>query len=168
MPHDLRKYLFDILDRCTALRSSIAGRTFDDYESDRMLRRAVERELEIVGEALRQALRLDPSLESRISKTRRVIAFRNWLAHAYSEIDDEIIWDILQRNLPLTGGTRTPRRHSEAQSVACGLVSTHEANLLRLARRPLQPQPSVGTRSRGADPPALDRAVASEVELTLA
>lgn len=100
MPHDLRKYLFDIVDRCDALRSYVTGRTFADYESDRMFRSAVERELEVLGEALRQALTVDPALEARISQARRIIAFRNWLAHAYSDVDSQIVWDILQRNLP--------------------------------------------------------------------
>jgi uncharacterized protein with HEPN domain len=73
------------------LQSFVQNRTFEDYEHDLLLSSAVERQLEIVGEALNQALRVDSSLEDRISDARRIIGFRNWLAHAYSEIDNEIV-----------------------------------------------------------------------------
>ena len=64
-----------------------------------MLRSAVERQFEIIGEALVQALRLDLSLSSRISNTGRIIAFRNRLIHGYASIADEIVWGILEANL---------------------------------------------------------------------
>jgi uncharacterized protein with HEPN domain len=65
-----------------------------------MLRSAVERQFEIIGEAVGQALRLDSSLSSRITNTGRIIAFRNRLIHGYASIADEIIWGILEANLP--------------------------------------------------------------------
>jgi uncharacterized protein with HEPN domain len=77
MPHSLRKYLFDIVDRCEMLRSFVENRTFEDYERDLMLSSAVERQLEVVGEALNQALHVDPSLDGRISEARRIVGFRN-------------------------------------------------------------------------------------------
>ena len=65
-----------------------------------MLRSAVERQFEIIGEALVQALRLDPNISSRISDAGRIIAFRNRLIHGYSSVADDVVWGILQANLP--------------------------------------------------------------------
>ena len=61
---------------------------------------AVERQFEIIGEALAQVLRLDPSLRSRISDSGRIIAFRNRLIHGYSSVSDDVVWGILEANLP--------------------------------------------------------------------
>jgi len=83
---DIRKYLFDINEACESLIQFTAGKTFSDYSTDPMLRSAVERQFEIIGEALAQVLRLDPSLRSRISDTGRIIAFRNRLIHGYSSV----------------------------------------------------------------------------------
>ena len=97
---DIRKYLFDINEACELLFQFTAGKSFADYAADPMLRSAVERQFEVIGEALGQALRLDPSLSSRISNTGRIIAFRNRLIHGYASVADEIVWGILEANLP--------------------------------------------------------------------
>jgi uncharacterized protein with HEPN domain len=97
---DIQKYLFDINEACELLIQFTAGKTFSDYSTDPMLRSAVERQFEIIGEALAQVLRLDPSLRSRISGTGRIITFRNRLIHGYSSVADDIVWGILEANLP--------------------------------------------------------------------
>ena len=97
---DIRKYLFDINEACELLLQFAAGKTFADYSTDPMLRSAVERQFEIIGEALGQALRLDPNLSSRIRNTGRIIAFRNRLIHGYASIADDIVWGILEAGLP--------------------------------------------------------------------
>jgi len=65
-----------------------------------MLRAAVERQFEIIGEALRRLLTEDPSTAASISEHARIIAFRNILAHGYADIDDRIVWGIVESNLP--------------------------------------------------------------------
>ena len=97
---DIRKYLFDINEASELLIQFTAGKTFPDYSADPMLRSAVERQFEIIGEALAQLLRLDPSLRSRISDAGRIIAFRNRLIHGYSSVADDVVWGILEANLP--------------------------------------------------------------------
>lgn len=98
--HDVRAYLFDIAQACTLLHQFTTGKTFTDYTTDPLLRSAVERQFEIIGEALNQALHLNPHLADRISDTRRIIAFRNRLIHAYSSIADAVVWGVLEANLP--------------------------------------------------------------------
>lgn len=66
-----------------------------------MLRSAVERQFEIIGETLVQLSRLDEALAARISEYRRIIAFRNILIHGYAQVDDRIVWDILETKLPI-------------------------------------------------------------------
>jgi uncharacterized protein with HEPN domain len=77
-----------------------AGKSFDDYESDEMLRSAVERQLEIIGEALNQLSKTSPELASRVPELPRIVAFRNILIHSYALIDDAIVWQVLTEKLP--------------------------------------------------------------------
>ena len=97
---DIRKYLFDINEACELLIQFTAGKAFSDYTASPMLRSAVERQFEIIREALVQLLRLDPSLRSRISDAGRIIAFRNRLIHGYASVADDVVWGILEANLP--------------------------------------------------------------------
>ncbi len=64
-----------------------------------MLRSAVERQFEIVGEALVGLLKIAPALQSRVSDTRRIVAFRNRLIHGYSSIADEVVRGVVEANL---------------------------------------------------------------------
>lgn len=64
-----------------------------------MLRAAVERELEIIGEALSRLAKLDPAVAARIREHRRIIAFRNVLIHGYSDVDDRLVWDVASSKL---------------------------------------------------------------------
>jgi uncharacterized protein with HEPN domain len=97
---EVRKYLFDIQQACDLLFQFTEGKTFADYSVSALLRSAVERQFEIVGEALSRVLHLEPALATRISDTRRVIAFRNRLIHGYDSLADEIVWGVLETNLP--------------------------------------------------------------------
>jgi uncharacterized protein with HEPN domain len=97
---DPRKYLFDIAEACTLLQRFTAGKTLDDYVADPLLRSGVERQFEIIGEALNQALRRFPSLAARISDAEQIIAFRNRLIHGYASIADDVVWAVLEHSLP--------------------------------------------------------------------
>jgi len=98
---EVRKYLFDMRCACELLAGFTAGKTFADYCADPLLRSGVERQFEIVGEALRQALRVEPGLAGRLSNTGRIVAFRNRLIHGYSSVSNEVVWGILESNLPV-------------------------------------------------------------------
>jgi uncharacterized protein with HEPN domain len=97
---DARKYLHDIQRALDALADFVDGKSFDDYAAMPMLRAAVERKFEITGEALNQLARRDERLAGRISDFRRIIAFRNILIHGYTDIDDRLVWDIVETKLP--------------------------------------------------------------------
>jgi uncharacterized protein with HEPN domain len=97
---DVRKFLHDIKTACDLISEFVSGRTLDEYLGDPMLRSAVERQFEIVGEALNQSSRVDPSLLDRITDARRIIAFRNRLVHGYSSVSDEVVWGIVEGSLP--------------------------------------------------------------------
>jgi uncharacterized protein with HEPN domain len=96
-----KKYLYDIVRAAKLALGFIAGRTFTDYSAYIMLRSAVERQLEIVGEALAQLARTDPATASQIGEYQRIIAFRNILIHGYAEIDHRIVWNVLELKLPV-------------------------------------------------------------------
>lgn len=76
-----------------------AGKGFEDYERDALLRSAVERQFEIVGEAMSRMLLLAPELLPRITDARRIIAFRNRLIHGYASLANEVVWGIVESNL---------------------------------------------------------------------
>ena len=65
-----------------------------------MMRSAVERQFEIIGEAMAQLAKLDSALASHISKYQRIISFRNVLIHGYADVDNRLVWDVIQTNLP--------------------------------------------------------------------
>jgi len=88
-PRDVRQYFYDIIQACELLKRFIKGKTLDDYSADPPLCSGVERQFGIIGEALNQALRIDPNLKSRISNTEKIISLRNRLIHAYFAISNE-------------------------------------------------------------------------------
>jgi uncharacterized protein with HEPN domain len=79
-----------------AIGDFCVAKTEDTYLSDLMLRSAVERQYEIIGEALNRLRKLSPATASQISDCDRIIGFRNVLAHGYDVVDDRISWDIVQ------------------------------------------------------------------------
>ena len=94
------KYLFDILQACRLLEQFTSGKSLADFERDAMLRSAVERQFEIIGEALRLAIREEPDLAGPISDSSRIVAFRNRLIHGYAGVLSDVVWGILETNLP--------------------------------------------------------------------
>jgi uncharacterized protein with HEPN domain len=98
---EVKKYLFDVDQSCDLIRQFTEGITFSQYAASPMIRSAVERQFEIIGEALAQALLTYPELQSRISNIGRIIAFRNRLIHGYASVSDEIVWGTIEANLDI-------------------------------------------------------------------
>ncbi len=100
LPLEARTYLYDIREACRNLTEFVSEKTYQDYSTDALLRSAVERQFEIIGEALRRATQLMPGLAERITHTRRIIAFRHRLIHAYASVADEVVWGVVEEDLP--------------------------------------------------------------------
>jgi uncharacterized protein with HEPN domain len=100
MARDPRAWLADVVAACDLLIEFTRGKTFTDYAGDPLLRSAVERQFEIVGEALRVALQNRPELTANITDARAIVAFRNQLTHAYSAVDHATVWGLLERRVP--------------------------------------------------------------------
>jgi uncharacterized protein with HEPN domain len=98
---EAKKSLYDMRQAAALLAQFTAGKDFADYDSDAMLRAAVEREFEIIGEALGQLAKLDAELAAGISEHRAIVAFRNILIHGYAEVDDRLVWDVVETKLPV-------------------------------------------------------------------
>ena len=99
LPHETKKYFFDIAEACDLIAQFTAGKTLADYQNDPLLRSGVERQFEIIGEALNQAIQHDPSVTELISNSSRIISFRNRLIHGYATISDNVVWGVLETNL---------------------------------------------------------------------
>lgn len=93
------KNFFDIQESILSIEQYLGDkRDFNIYSSDKMLRRAIEREFEIIGEAINRIDKLDPLIE--ISSKRQIIGMRNRVIHGYDKIDDGVIWGTIIRHLP--------------------------------------------------------------------
>lgn len=92
-------YLWDMLDAARAVHGFVSRRQYDDYLRDRMLRGAVERHIEIIGEAARNVSRAFQNAHLEIP-WRKIIAQRHVLAHEYGEINHERIWALAMVHIP--------------------------------------------------------------------
>ena len=100
-PRNLKKLLFDVEKACKRIEKFVSNRSLDDFRNNEMLQSAVERQSEIIGEALNQALGLDSEMSNRISNIRRIIAFRNRLIHGYATVSPTIVWGIVTNDIPI-------------------------------------------------------------------
>ncbi len=94
------KLLEDIRDSAAFIREATQGKTLDDYRADRLLRRAVERSFEIIGEGLNRLTKLDPTVAQHIEHAGEIVGFRNVLIHGYDLIDDTQVWETIQGDVP--------------------------------------------------------------------
>ena len=92
--------LFDMQKSIGLIEEFTKDVSFDRYRNNAMMRSAVERQFEIIGEAVNRLSKLDRELASRISARRRIINFRNQLIHGYSVVDNRAVWDVIQTDLP--------------------------------------------------------------------
>ena len=93
------KLLEDIRDAADFVKSVTYGVALEQFKQDRLLRQAVERNFEIIGEAIRRLEKDDPGTASGIADCRRIIAFRNVLIHGYDVIDPAIVWSAIADDL---------------------------------------------------------------------
>ncbi len=93
MPHKIESLRYDILTAITEIDGFVAAKSLTDLLTDRSLQLVLEREFEIIGEALYRLRNLAPNSFAKIPSGNRIIAMRNILAHGYDRVDYEILWD---------------------------------------------------------------------------
>lgn len=99
------KLLDDVVRSCQYIVEDTEGETLDTYLDNRRLRQVVERNLEIIGEALVRLRTADPDTAALITDHYQIIGLRNRLAHGYDEeIDDALVWRAVQESLPVLWG----------------------------------------------------------------
>lgn len=95
------KWLDDVARSCRYIAEDTAGATLESYLRHRPMRQTVERNLEIIGEALSRLRVNDPDTAAGITDVHRIIGLRNRLAHGYDdEIEDALVWRAVQESLP--------------------------------------------------------------------
>lgn len=91
MKREIKKYLFDIKTSIDSINNFLGEkRDFVEYQENKLLRRGIEREIEIMGEAMSRILKLDQSI--KIKNARQIVDARNWVIHGYDKVDDVVIF----------------------------------------------------------------------------
>lgn len=99
MSEEVHKWLVDICEAVNNIDVHLGGRRdFAVYQTNITIRRAVERELEIIGEAMSRILKTDDTVS--ITNARRIVDLRNRVIHAYDAVDDVLVWSVIIKNLP--------------------------------------------------------------------
>lgn len=101
MDLDTQKSLYDVLKAAHEIADFTRGLEFRDFQGNAMARAAVERKFEIIGEALHRMEKTEATALNRISDYRRIIGFRNIIAHGYDVVDVEIVWEAITDYLPV-------------------------------------------------------------------
>lgn len=99
MRPDAQALVWDARDAARRIARFTAGKVFDDYLGDELLRAGVERQFAIVGEALGQLRKVDPATAAAVSALPKAIGLRNVLVHAYASVDHRIVWGVVQGEL---------------------------------------------------------------------
>lgn len=101
MDNEIKTWLFDIKKSIDEIDGYFVDtpKNFHAFQDDIRTKRAIERNLEIIGEAINRILKKDSSI--RISNARKIVDARNHIIHSYDKISDDVIWAIVIRHLPL-------------------------------------------------------------------
>jgi len=95
-----KKLIYDISQACEKISKFSNKKDWDDYRSDDLLKSGVERQFEIIGEALNQLSKIDLATTEKINNYQQIISFRNILIHGYADIDDRLVWSMIETKLP--------------------------------------------------------------------
>jgi uncharacterized protein with HEPN domain len=108
MQRDFELYVWDIVTAIQNIQGFVVGLTFEQYLADRKTQLAVERSFEIIGEALKQAHSHFPGRLSTVVGVSNAMRFRDRLAHGYFAVQQDIVWNIIQVELPTLLATLKP------------------------------------------------------------
>ena len=101
MDIEIKAWLYDILNAINEIESFLADlpKDFIYYQNDLKTRRAVERNIEIIGEAMNRIIQKDSFIE--LTNSRKIVDTRNRIIHGYDSVSDDIIWAIVISHLPI-------------------------------------------------------------------
>lgn len=101
MDNEIKSCLYDVLNAIAEIESFFgdAPKLFEHYQNDLRTKRAVERNIEIIGEALSRILKNDETIA--ITHSRKIVDTRNRIIHGYDTVSDEVIWGIVIRHIPV-------------------------------------------------------------------
>ncbi len=100
MQDEAKKYLFDMLSATQLIEEFVRGKTNEDFHRDSLFRSGVERQFQIIGEALYQLSKRFPEIAVQIPDQRRIIGFRHILVHGYDKVVDDVTWGIVEADIP--------------------------------------------------------------------
>jgi len=100
MRPEVQKYLLDAVNACKAITEFTKQKTLEDYAPDLLLRSAVERQFEILGEAFNQLDDINPEYRHEYPDMGKIIGMRNRIIHGYDNVDDSIVWDAVKNHVP--------------------------------------------------------------------
>jgi|CXWL01.1.fsa_nt_gi uncharacterized protein with HEPN domain len=100
MRRDPEKYFWNMLDSCQFVLELTTGKSIEDYKGDRVFRSAIERELQIIGEALMQLKFRNPEAAAKVLEYEKIIRFRHVLVHGYEDIRPDYVWEVITQKLP--------------------------------------------------------------------
>jgi len=100
MENEIKTWLYDILNSILEIESFFVNipRQFENYKNDIRTKRAVERNIEIIGEAVNRILKKD--IDIQITNARKIVDTRNQISHGYDKVSDDVIWAIVINHLP--------------------------------------------------------------------
>lgn len=101
MPHDPLVCIEDAVIACELIIEFTKDMDEAEFYVDLRTKAAVEREFEIVGEALNRIKKIDVDILAEVDNWREIIGFRNVIAHGYDVVEDEIVWDSVNRDIPI-------------------------------------------------------------------
>lgn len=94
-----KKYLMDVLTACEEVETFFVGeKVFSNFQTDILRQRAVERNVEIMGEAINQLLKHDPKIV--LDNAKAIISTRNRVIHAYDNVTPEFLWSLVINHIP--------------------------------------------------------------------
>ena len=100
MQRDSRAFLWDVREAALAIQTFTTGLDVTAYENNELVKAAVERKFEVIGEALNQLSKLDAAMAAQLPDLPQIVAFRNQLIHGYATVNPSTVWTIAQNSLP--------------------------------------------------------------------
>jgi uncharacterized protein with HEPN domain len=100
MQREPAAFLWDVNEAAARIREFVVGHNFETFTASVLVQSAVERQFEVIGEALKQLSKVAPDIASKIPDCGQIIAFRNVLIHGYAVLDKAIVWKVIHQHLP--------------------------------------------------------------------